>query len=304
MQKQKVQVKAKDVLRDIRAGMSDKNIMEKYRLSEMGLASLFKKLKKQGLIRRSDVGRGKPADSPPQPPTELIKKDPWRCPACGSEFDDQFDECPQCGIVVAKYSGQHQPLGTPPPRERYEREPYSPEMDDEYEDAGTFDREGPLYDPNVVLIIGGLGALLLFFGTFMPVVKLPFVGGATLYQIGRLSQNASLLGYVFIALAVATIAILVLKQHVWLWATGIGALALLVIALLRFKQKLGQAKAGMGMMMQNPPPGMENKPGFSMVKGQMDKILDIQIGWGWLVLFLGVCLILASAFIASKQRAA
>ncbi len=49
-QNQKTSVSAKAVLQDIRAGMSDPDLMEKYRLSVQGLQSLMKKMVVAGII--------------------------------------------------------------------------------------------------------------------------------------------------------------------------------------------------------------------------------------------------------------
>ena len=40
----KREIKAKDILEDLRAGLTDDQIMEKYRLSPTGLKSLFDKM--------------------------------------------------------------------------------------------------------------------------------------------------------------------------------------------------------------------------------------------------------------------
>jgi uncharacterized protein (DUF433 family) len=51
----RVKVEAKLVLRDIKAGIADVAIMEKYGLSAIGLKSLFRKLAEMGLIRHLDA---------------------------------------------------------------------------------------------------------------------------------------------------------------------------------------------------------------------------------------------------------
>jgi hypothetical protein len=51
----KVKVEAKQVLADINSGMTDVALMEKYRLSALGLKSLFRKLGDMGLIRQLDA---------------------------------------------------------------------------------------------------------------------------------------------------------------------------------------------------------------------------------------------------------
>ncbi len=61
-------VRAKDVLRDLKAGVTDAELMNKYRLSEKGLQSLFRKLKEGGFVSDADLGdRAAPKRSAPVP---------------------------------------------------------------------------------------------------------------------------------------------------------------------------------------------------------------------------------------------
>lgn len=53
--KQQVEVRARDAVRDIRSGLSDLDLMEKYRLTDRGLGSLFRKLVAAGLLKHSEV---------------------------------------------------------------------------------------------------------------------------------------------------------------------------------------------------------------------------------------------------------
>lgn len=54
------ELSGKAVLRDIKAGMSDGQLMRKYRLSVKGLQNLFEQLIKAGLIKESDLDLGNP----------------------------------------------------------------------------------------------------------------------------------------------------------------------------------------------------------------------------------------------------
>ena len=51
----KITIDARQVLLDIRAGMTDTALMEKYKLSARGLQSLFKKLLDGGIIKQDDL---------------------------------------------------------------------------------------------------------------------------------------------------------------------------------------------------------------------------------------------------------
>ncbi|MFH1115791.1 MAG: hypothetical protein V1792_17925 [Pseudomonadota bacterium] len=48
-------IKAKDIVNDIRAGLSDHELMGKYKLSIRGLESIFKKLEESGTVKRSEL---------------------------------------------------------------------------------------------------------------------------------------------------------------------------------------------------------------------------------------------------------
>jgi hypothetical protein len=48
-------IKAKDIVNDIRAGMTDHQLMEKYRLSVKGLQSIFTKLEQVKAVKRSEL---------------------------------------------------------------------------------------------------------------------------------------------------------------------------------------------------------------------------------------------------------
>lgn len=84
----KPSINAKDVLRDLRSGMSHAGLMEKYKLTPKGLESLFNKLVAAGLVKASDVpggvvssGKGpesgkSKAPLPPQAPPKKPKAPP------------------------------------------------------------------------------------------------------------------------------------------------------------------------------------------------------------------------------------
>ncbi|MCA1961648.1 MAG: hypothetical protein LDL33_12735 [Desulfomonile sp.] len=58
--KTQVEVKALDAVRDIRLGLSDLALMEKYRLTDRGLGSLFRKLVAAGLLKVSELEQRDP----------------------------------------------------------------------------------------------------------------------------------------------------------------------------------------------------------------------------------------------------
>ena len=51
----KTEVRAREALHDIRAGLDDFELMEKYRLTDKGLQSLFRKLIAAGLLSPLEI---------------------------------------------------------------------------------------------------------------------------------------------------------------------------------------------------------------------------------------------------------
>jgi uncharacterized protein (DUF433 family) len=51
----KAQIKSKEVLHDIRSGVTHAELKQKYRLTDKGLKSLFKKLIEAGLITQAEL---------------------------------------------------------------------------------------------------------------------------------------------------------------------------------------------------------------------------------------------------------
>ncbi len=93
----KVRIDARDVLKDIQDGLDDTALMTKYRLSGTGLQSLFSKLVEAGLIRQADLDK-RMANFEKTVELTMVK-----CPSCGMPQFSDFEECPQCGIIVKKF---------------------------------------------------------------------------------------------------------------------------------------------------------------------------------------------------------
>jgi hypothetical protein len=100
-------ISASDIVSDLRSGCNDNDIMQRYRLSARALESIFAKLVEAGLILQSEL------DSRLDLSQKSVALEVHRCPACDSVQLDKFDECPLCGVVVAKYKPK--PKVEPPP---------------------------------------------------------------------------------------------------------------------------------------------------------------------------------------------
>jgi rubrerythrin len=81
--------------------------MEKYKLSPREHDLLMNKLVEANRISEEEWSE-----------LQLLwaqkKGNAWHCPACRMPQAHEFDECPQCGIIVAKFKGKfRQEQGSP-----------------------------------------------------------------------------------------------------------------------------------------------------------------------------------------------
>ncbi len=97
----KPKIGAKAILTDIRSGMDDAALMLKYSLSPQGIQSIFKKLIAARALTQAELDR---RSSFHENAVNLA----WKCPACGKPQPREFDECPDCGIIIAKYVKQQE----------------------------------------------------------------------------------------------------------------------------------------------------------------------------------------------------
>lgn len=87
---------AKEILADIKGGMDDAGLIEKYRLSGDLLQSVFEKFVDVGLLKRRDLEKRNLM-------SEKSIAIAWECPACGIPQPKAYDECPRCGVIAAKF---------------------------------------------------------------------------------------------------------------------------------------------------------------------------------------------------------
>lgn len=132
------EIQAQNAVKHIKSGMTDAELMTKYKISAQGLQSLIEQLIGAGFLKSSDLDhRGLSEDdtvdvlhtrgflnkeTPPpkitsqvvhaaEPPPTGTKipengdkfRSKWVCPACGKALDMEYDECPVCGVIVAKF---------------------------------------------------------------------------------------------------------------------------------------------------------------------------------------------------------
>ena len=119
----KAKLSAKAVLADLKAGMSDDALKQKFGITDTGLQTLFSKLLQAGLVTQADLDARNEnevevvevevieeipetfPEKPPQPqapkPRQPLRL--WRCPSCQAPQSKAHDVCPQCGVIVAEF---------------------------------------------------------------------------------------------------------------------------------------------------------------------------------------------------------
>ncbi len=117
---QKRSLNAKEIVADIRAGMSDAELQEKYRLTKAGLHKVVAKLMAAGALSakpKPPPRERAPAQAPESPdppavdaqyqfarPKTAAQQDLWTCPSCAFPQPRPETECARCGLVIAKAS--------------------------------------------------------------------------------------------------------------------------------------------------------------------------------------------------------
>jgi uncharacterized paraquat-inducible protein A len=92
-------ISAKAIMTDLKAGMSDTELMGKYNISFQGLQDLFGKLVDAKLATRAYF------DNRARKQVGLMKKQETNrtCPYCGYTSAEQFTRCPRCHNDVSDW---------------------------------------------------------------------------------------------------------------------------------------------------------------------------------------------------------
>jgi len=118
---------------------------------------------------------------------------------------------------------------------------------------------------------GGLGALLLLIGAFLPIVDVAPFGPLSFWQIDRLMSQTY--GALFVGMAVVSLLFVAVRRFTWLWLTGLASFVLLANA-------------------------------FAQLFVFQNSLTFSDIHWlGWLVLFPGAILLMVAAARTSRRFA-
>lgn len=110
-------VNAHEAAVDVKSGMSDADLMEKFKISSKGLQNLFDQLVTAGLVTPSEIDRRSAWVDSTVDLMGILKdlgmdrtpkrqgagsRSVTRCPACGAPQTMEFDECPICGADLSQ----------------------------------------------------------------------------------------------------------------------------------------------------------------------------------------------------------
>ncbi len=101
--KPKTKIKASEIVSDIRSGMSEPELKQKYGLRQKSLEQALGKLSAAGLLTDIEIQKWNKSnenyDLRPRPEVRIPQ---WRCPSCNAPQPEEKDECPVCGVVIKK----------------------------------------------------------------------------------------------------------------------------------------------------------------------------------------------------------
>lgn len=172
---EKKKISAKEILADVKAGMTDQELMDKYQLSSSGLQSLFRKMIGANLLTEYDLDqRAPPLPKTPETPPPIRKATGqsggphFECGACGFSQNEPFNECPKCGIVYGKRHVQKEPA--PEPSETR-------------------------WDISIGGIIGGIVCLVIAFWCLHFIADITGYDHVTIYEGGTPKRTVSIIDY-------------------------------------------------------------------------------------------------------------
>jgi len=105
---EKRKITAREVLKDIRAGVDDAALMRKFQLSAQGLQSVLNKMVQAGIVTEEELDGRVPLSA------RTVDIGLFICPACGNIQGNEFIECPRCGYSPPGEAKKSKTLRTSP----------------------------------------------------------------------------------------------------------------------------------------------------------------------------------------------
>ena len=130
-------------------------------------------------------------------------------------------------------------------------------------------------------VLGLIGSLVLAIGVFVPILSVPIVGSINYFKNGQGD------GTIVLLLTLVSLLLIVQRRFEWLLTTGVGSLAVVLFTFINFRMKLADIQAGMDSKLADNP-----------FRGLADVFAQsVQIQWGWMLLVIGSCLLIAAAVV-------
>ena len=213
-----------------------------------------------------------------------------RCPRCGAKRQEG-SECPHCGVIYANAERRARETAAATVVIQTTRVRACPSCQGQVSTTapacphcGEVFQQQPTAWP-VRSLLGYGGAAVLALGVFAPIVRLPIVGTMNYFHNGEGD------GVILLVLAAVSVLAVALRRWFVLYGTGGGSLMLLAYALFAWSGKMRTARAEYSASMAGNP--------FSGIGEAMFSTVQLQLGW--VLLFIGACLLLAAAILSRDE---
>lgn len=135
-------------------------------------------------------------------------------------------------------------------------------------------------------ILGLAGSVLLIIGVFTPIVSLPFIGSMNYFRNGQGD------GTIVLGIAVVSLILVLLKKYKVLWLPGFASLGIMLFTFIRLQTGMARIKSDMQTQLKGNP-----FAGLGEIAMQ-----SVQVQWGWIVLVIGACFLIASATVQDQEE--
>ena len=133
-------INVKNFLDDFHSGVNDQNLMEKYNLTESGLATFYEMLEERGILKAQEIRKESWSQSEAIDNSSDFsdEKSSYICPRCLASHDTMFDICPSCGVSFHELISQDKSVTASTSTEDKNHEIYNSTTNEaELEEYGT-----------------------------------------------------------------------------------------------------------------------------------------------------------------------